>query len=576
MRFFSNSSGVRRGHRAPFVIAGVLFIASAALAQETQPPAPTPPAQTPTAEAPVAPSTDEFAKAVYFGKKFFEMSDYVNAWQQFAKADALQPDQPGVLYDMAMLLARAGRYSEAQAKVDRYNQLFPNGGEKPLVTKLQLELEFQRELQKKRQADAEYGELFTRGRFLYAKNDLIAALKLFQDAEQKRPNDSAAVFNQGVIYEKLGEYAKAEERFRHYEDFVNDPDEKAGVDQKLLVLESEIDDMKTKIVCPFCGFRLAIGTAWCPHCWHGAYLTASATANTRPCGNGATATRATYYADDRFAKNDNLPCLWNGTMLDALRYTPAKQHAIQDARKAEGWTYNGEIIQGWSDKQGNQLRYVQGADYLEKIASPGSGEILQFAAHRSDAGWLLDREDVVIDGQEYTSHYTFDAQNRIVGQTVDYHNVAACGHVISMSADYTWTADALTSVKIHGGYEGYVVEGTPKVDWQVAIAFTYDQLSRIAKEDLAVTSLNKMYGSKPIGAARDEVSLLYTGMRVKRPLENVTRVGDLCAMSGTATVGNPIDLRPFYALTPDLAMLVPFGVTRAAVSLTYPDSFKVR
>src|SRR5258706_1640404 len=401
-------------------VAAVLLVAFGALAQEppSAPPAATPPAATPAAAE--ASAADEFAKAVYFGRKFFEMSDYAAAYQQFAKADALRPDQPGVLYDMAMLLARSGRYSEAQAKVDRYNQLFPTGGEKPLVAKLQLELEFQRELQKKRQADAEYGELFTRGRFLYAKNDLPAALKLFQDAEQKRPNDPAAVFNQGVIYEKLGDFAKAEDRFRHYEDFVNDPDAKAGVDQRLLILESEIDDMKTKIVCPFCGFRLGLGATWCPHCWHGTYLTSSPLSNTRPCGDGASATRATYYSDDRFAKNESLPCLWNGTMLDALRYTPARQKAIQDARKAEGWTYNGEVIQGWSDKQGNQLRYVQGPDYLEKIAAPGSGEILQFAAHRGDAGWRLAREDVIIDGQKYTSHYTFDAQNRITRQQVDY------------------------------------------------------------------------------------------------------------------------------------------------------------
>lgn len=557
-------------------VAAVLLVAFGALAQEppSAPPAAMPPAATPAAAE--ASSSDEFAKAVYFGKKFFEMSDYAAAYQQFAKADALQPDQPGVLYDMAMLLARAGRYSEAQAKVDRYNQLFPAGGEKPLVAKLQLELEFQRELQKKRQADAEYGELFTRGRFLYAKNDLAAALKLFQDAEQQRPNDPAAVFNQGVIYEKLGDFAKAEDRFRHYEDFINDPDEKAGVDQRLLVLESEIDDMKTKIVCPFCGFRLGLGATWCPHCWHGTYLTSSPLSNTRPCGEGASATRATYYSDDRFAKNDNLPCLWNGTILEALRYTPARQKAIQDARKAEGWTYSGEILQGWADKQGNQLRYVQGPDYLERIVSPSGGEILQFAAHHVDSGWLLDREDVVIDGQKYTSHYAFDEKNRIVGQTVDYQNAAACGHVISMAADYVYTGDALTSVKVHGGYEGYVVEGMPKVDWQVAIAYTYDQLSRVTKEDLAVTTLAKTYNNKPVGAARDEVSALYANMRVRRPVENIARVGDLCGTSGTTVVGNPIDLRPFYALAPDLAMLIPFGVSRATVTLTYPDSFRVR
>ena len=246
MRYFSRALAV------------LLCVANAALAQA--PPAAVP---SPTPAA-VSPAGDEFAKAVFFGKKFFEMKDYTTAYQQFAKADALQPDQPGVLYDMAMLLARAGRFSEAQAKVDRYNQLFPAGAEKPLVARLQLELEFQRELQKKRQADGEYAELFTRGRFLYAKNDLTAALKLFQDAEQKRPNDPAAVFNEGVIYEKMGDFVKAEDRYHRYEDFVNDPDEKAGVDQRLLVLDSEIEDMKAKVICPFCGLRLPLGATWCP------------------------------------------------------------------------------------------------------------------------------------------------------------------------------------------------------------------------------------------------------------------------------------------------------------------------
>ncbi len=549
-------------------VAVLLLVATAALAQEPPAPASTP--------GTALPASDEFAKAVFFGKKFFEMKDYTTAYQQFAKADSLQPDQPGVLYDMAMLLARAGRYSEAQAKVDRYNQLFPAGAEKPLVAKLQLELEFQRELQKKRQADAEFGELFTRGRFLYSKNDLNAALKLFQDAEQKRPNDPAAVFNQGVIYERMGDFAKAEDRFHRYEDFVNDPDEKAGVDQRLLVLESEMEDMKTKIVCPFCGLRLALVATWCPRCWHGTYITSSALSNTRPCVDGASATRATYYSDDRFAKNDNLPCLWSGTMLDALRYTPARQRAIQEARKTEGWTYNGEVIQGWSDRQGNQIRYVQGTDYLEKIASPSGGEILQFAAHRADAAWLLDREDVIIDGQKYISHYTFDAQNRITQQQVDYENAAACGHMISIIADYAYTNDALTSVKIKGGYDGYVVEGSPRVEWQAAIAYSYDPQSRVAKEDLAVTSLVKTYTNKPIGAERDEVSRIYPIMRVRRPVENASRVGDLCATSGTLLVGNAIDLRPFYALSSDLAVQLPLGVTRASVTLTYPDSFRVK
>ena len=61
-----------------------------------------------------------------------------------------------------------------------------------------------------------------------------------------------------------------------------------------------------------------IGATWCHRCWHGPYLTSSPIWNSRPCGDGATATRATYYADGRFAKNDTLPCLFSGPVLDTL------------------------------------------------------------------------------------------------------------------------------------------------------------------------------------------------------------------------------------------------------------------
>src|SRR6185436_4357577 len=317
------------------------------------------------------PSTDDFSKAVFFGQKYFAIKDYTAAYAQFAKADQLQPDVPGVLYDMALTLAKAGRVSEAQSKVDRYNQLYPAGAEKPLIAKLQLELDFQRELQKKREVEEQYAELFSRGRFLYQKGDLDAAMRLFQEAEQKRPNDPAAVFNQAVIFEKRGDFATAVERFRRYADL--DVSGKAPVDQRILGLESEIADMKTKIVCSFCGLRLPSGAMWCPRCWHGPYK------DVHSCADGGTATRATFYADGRFAKNDVLPCL-----AEALRYTPAKQKAIQNARRAEGWTYDGEVITGRG--------LVQGPEYLEKAG------ILVYRAHKAGEAWLLDREDLVVEG----------------------------------------------------------------------------------------------------------------------------------------------------------------------------------
>ena len=511
-------------------------------AQEPQP--------TSTAVSAAMPPSEEYTKAVFFGKKFAEMKDWTSAYQQFAKADALQPDQPPVLYNMAVLLAKAGRYSESQAKVDRYNQLFPAGAEKPMVTKLQLELEFQRELQKRRQTEQEYTDLYNRGRFLYSKNDLAGALKQFQDAEQKRPTDPAAIYNQAVIYEKLGDFARASERYHRHEELETDADAKTATDQRLLALESEIDDMKTKIVCPFCGLRLPIGATWCPRCWH---LTTSPAC--------ATATRATYYVDGRFAKNDALPC-----MRDDLHYTAALQRAIQDARKAEGWTYNGEIIQGYHD----QVKYVQGPDYLEKIAAPATGEILNFSAHPAGVTFLLDREAVVVDGQKYKNRYTFDAQSRVIEQQVDYQNAAACNHIVSMTADVTYANDLLSAVKITGGYEGTVVEGSPTTNWTANIAYAYDGSSRVAKEDLTVTAYSKMYKAKPYGAQRDEVNKLYDRMRVNRPIENMLAAGDRCATSGTTILGNAIDLRAFYAITPNLAMPLGPGVTRATVTFTYP------
>lgn len=485
---------------------------------------------------------NEFTKAVFFGQKYFAMKDYTAAYAQFVKADQLQPDVAAVLYDMALTLAKAGRLTEAQTKVERYNQLYPEGAEKPLVAKLQLELEFQRELQKKREAEEEYTAIFTRGRFLYERGELDAALRQFQDAEQKRPNDPAAVFNEAVIFEKRGELAKAAERFHRYADF--DIADKAAAEQRILAVESEVEDMKTKIVCSFCGLRLPLGAMWCPRCWHGPYT------NVHSCADGGTATRTTFYADGRFAKNDSLPCL-----VEPLRYTPAKQKQIQDARKREGWTYAGDVITGRG--------LVQGADYLERADN------LVYRAHKAGEVWLLDREDLVIDGQKYTSRYTFDAQNRIARQDVAYVNVAACNHLINMTADFAYAGADLAGVAIKGGYDGFPTEGSPHVEWQAAATYAYDA-GRLAKEELAVTSFTKEYTQKPQGNECDEVASLYPAMRVKRPIENVARSGDLCAKSGTALIGNPIDLRPFYAMSPNLAMLLPFGVTKASVAFTAP------
>lgn len=563
------------------VLIALLFAVS--LAAQEVPPA--------TPEAPVVPepasvageaavaspqAEEDFMKAVFFGKKFADMGDYSSAFEHLAKADALKPDQPAVLYNMGVVLARAGRYSEAQVKVDRYMQLFPAGAEKANVQKLQLELEFQRELLKKRQADQEYADLFNRAKFVYGRGELPEALRLFQQAEGLRPTDPAAVFNQALVYEKQGEFEKAVERYRRYSELETDSDAKGRVDERVFDLQREIDDMRTKIVCSFCGRKLPQGATWCERCWHGPYLVRSAVWNTRPCVEGASATRATYFADGRFNRNDILPCLFtNGSMLETLRYSPARQREIRDARKAEGWTYANDALQSWTDKSGNQIRFVQGPNYLERVTSSTGGEVLTYIANPGGEGiWLLEREDLVIDAQRYTSRFSFDTAGRISQQRVDYQNTAACNHLISMTADYTYLEDNLAAVQLKGGYEGFQAEGKPKTDWTASVIYAYDDQSRVTKEELAVTSFTKTYDAKPHGALRDDVNRLYTTMRVRRPIENASRVGDLCASAGAQTLTNAIDLRPFYVMSPNLAIALQNGVTKAIVTFTYPATFK--
>ena len=504
--------------------------------------------EAPQAQAPT--NDDEFTKAVFFGKKFADLGEYVSAHEQYAKADALKPDQPAVLYNLAVVLARAGRYSDAQVKVDRYLQLFPAGSEKENVQKLQLELAFQRELQKKRQADQEYADLFNRAKFTYTRGELDEALKLFRRAEQVRTADSASVYNQAIILEKQGDLGGAIERYRRYSELEGDLDMKASIDERVFTLQREVDDMRTKILCSYCGRKLDAKAMWCERCWHGPYNQSQA------CAQGASATRATFFFDQRFNRNETLPCLWNG---ETIRYTAARQRAIQEARKAEGWTYQGDVLQG-----NREVQFQQGPEYLEAVTSSAGGEILEYLAHQSGT-WLLDREDLVIDATRFVNQYTYDAVGRIAQQRVDYQNTAACNHLITMTADATYDGDALMGVTIKGGYEGYVPEGAPKTEWTANVAYAYDEKKRVASEELNVTSLTKTYMQKPIDSLRDEIGRLYPGMRVKKPVEGIQRAGDLCATS----MANQIDLRPFYALVPDLATQLPNGITKAVVTFTY-------
>ena len=526
------------------------------------------------AQAPASPaSDDEFVRAVFFAKKYADLGDTASALDQLARAEALRSDDPVVLYDTAVVLARAGRYAESQAKADRYLQLFPDGEQKALIGRLQLELEFQRELQKKREDDQAWTQLLNRAASHYAAGEFDDALNLYVRAAEQRPRDPLPLFNQAVVLEKQGAYAEAIERFRTYAEVENDLEARGAAEARVLALEGELADMRSKILCSFCGRKLPSGATWCERCWHGPYRAMSAAWNGRSCVAGASATRAMYAGGESPDRIEPLQChLPETTMADAVRYTPERQAAIRDARKAEGWTYSGDALRMWSDGRGGEILYAQGADHLERVTSSTGGEILTYAAHRGGEGvWLLDREDLVVDGQKYTNRYSFDESGRIARQEVQYQNVAGCNHLISMTADYAYRDGALASASIRGGYEGFPAEGSPRTEWQATVSVAFDDRDRVTSEELAVTSFTKVYDQRPNGALRDDVNRFYPSMRPRRPVENLERLGDVCATSGATLLSNPIDLRPFYAMLPNLAVALENGIRRAVVTFTYPE-----
>ena len=526
-----------------------------------------------TASPDVQLQQENFTRAAAFGQKYFAIGEYASAYGEFVKAEEIQPANPGILFNTALLLARMGRYAEAQTKIDTYLKLHPSGAEIDKVKTLQLDLDFERELQKKAQETQSYVELFNRARFTAEKGDYATALKLFQDAEKQHPEDAAAVLNQAIVLEAMGEYSRATERLRKYQALAPASD-KADVDQRIFALESETQDIATSVLCPFCGFKLAKGSLWCPHCWHGPYVANAATYNTRPCGRGATATRTTFYMNDRVHQNEDLPCtLPSGPFAETLRYSKPRQRAIQQARRDEGWTYEGDVLQSFRDRDGNVIRLIQGAT-LEKLVNLSTGDVLSFSGRDVGGKWLLDREEFVIDGQKHRKVYTYDANGRIAAESVRYQNGLACGHIIQNTATYNYTGEKLSSVSLKGAYLGYETEGAPQMDWAGTIALFYDADGRLTKEEFTVDTHSKTYTKKPFGPLRDQIEQMYPSMRVKKPLD-IKRQGDLCSIFGSKLVGNLIDLRPFFTVAPDLAVPLPLGVVKVTVNVTYPDGFKI-
>ena len=518
---------------------------------------------------------DEFVRAAKFATRYFELGDMTSAYERFQEANAIVPNHPAILYDTAVVLVKMGRYAEAEEKIQTYLSLYPDGDESAFVKNLQIDLEFQRDLQKKQQSNQNYIELFNRGTYAYEQGNWQEALSLFRQAEQLRPEDASAIYNQALAFEATGDYEKATERLRQYLAVTSDISSKAEIDRKIFQLETEMETMKSSFVCSFCGHRLPIGATWCHRCWHGPYLLESPRLNTLPCGVGASATRTSFYVEDRLAKNETIDCrIEQANMLEQVRYSKGRQRAIQEARKSEGWTYRGDVITTLSEDGAVVIELVQG-DYLEHLLSKSSGDTLMFSATaRGENQWMLDREEMVIDGRKFVKSYQYDPAGRIVGERVTYQNDGACGHVIEMQASYIRDDGRLTRVDLNGTTTGFELEGLPKTSWNGAISWEYDEKGRITRETLEVARQEKLYTERPRGPMRNDVKRMYPQFRPGKPLD-VLRKGDLCAMIGNRMVGNPIDLRPFHSIAPNLAVQLPYGVVKVSVDYTYPEQFQL-
>jgi hypothetical protein len=512
---------------------------------------------------------EEFVNAASHGVKFFERGDIASAYEQFVAADGIYPNHPTVVYNMAVLLVRLGRLAEAQEKVDLYFRLHPDGPEAAEMRTLRSDIDFERKWQKQQQETLGYIELFNRAKFHYARGELAEALAQFQRAGDLRPGDPAAFLNQALVLERLGEYPRAIDALRKFQALSSNPGEKARIDAKLFALEREIQEMRTMLVCPFCGHKLPGTAAWCPLCWKGPYVDAGTGWSARRCAPGWSAIRSTTFAGGRLAQNEELGCLvGEPSIRDEIRYSRSRQKAIRAARRAEGWTYEGERLASHRDQEGREIRLVHG-EYLERLIAPVSGDVLEFSARQDgDGNWLLESEEFVLDGQKFTKRYEYDERGRIARETV-VTDAITCAHRIESEAAYTWEGERVARADVRGGYTGYEMEGAPVVAWTGTITSTVDANGRPDTETFVVGSHTKTFAKRPEPPFRLIAEQVYGGVRTRRPLD-IAKNGDYCATSGTRRLGNQIDLRPFYTLFPSVAIAVPFGVTEVKTTFTHP------
>lgn len=511
----------------------------------------------------------EFLSATTFGARFYEAGDLEAALQQLRVADKLMPGHPALLYNLAVVLARHGQLAEAEVRIDMYRALYPDGEEMPRIRKLQIDLEWLREVQSRATVVQAYRERFDRGTASFRSGDYTSAMMSFQQARQSLPDDPAATFNQAICAEAVGDYAAASDLLGQVAAFNSVAVNRTAVDARIALLNAETADQQSSIVCSFCGRRLSGASAWCPDCGHGPFVRDSAQWSTRSCTPGAAATRSSFDPTGTLRQSESLACLYSGSYADALGFSTPKRRAIQAARKAEGWSYSNDRITSF--RSGEAVIELQhDGEHLARIASTSAGDLLIHTGRLLDNGrWQVESEDRIIDGQRYHKKYMYDGLGRVAREAVRYQGANACGNVIEVRADLRYEGEQLRSVALEGGYEGYASEGSPVIRWTGTVAYTYDAKGLVRKEDLSVNSFEKTW-TKLSRDTRRDLERIYPGLRADTPV-NLIGKGDICGSAGAQPVINLIDLRAFDAFSPNLSIALPPEVSRVSVDFTYAE-----
>lgn len=513
---------------------------------------------------------EDFATAADFGHRFFETGNYAASLTWFEKAESIIRDQPAILFNTALVLVKLQRYDEAQRRLDRYLLLYPQGQEIQAAKALQRELQFGIEVRRREQQDTEYKTLFSRARALSDKNLPREALDAFHQAEQINGDDAALYYNEAVLNEREGDLESALRLYKRY--LQSNPANAPALQARLIDLEREIGYTRTKLLCPFCGAILPAGARWCHRCWHGPYDVTSAGWSERACDAHVVVTRSFQDAAGKTRLSEPVGCAYPGaTLSEYLQYSQIRRAAVQEARTAEGWTFAKDgLLQSRRSASGADLALQQG-DYLQRVDNLLTGEVFGYHAHTTttDGIWLLDVQPFSTGDQLFLINRTFDNDGRVQREDVTYDS-AACHHAVAASATYTYSGDALTAARFTGGYEGYRVEGFPQTRWEATMSRTIDTSGRLTHEDLSVTSFQKVWSGKPQGVVSDEVRRYYTTLKVRKPTD-VRMLGDVCAFNGGGVVEEAIDLRPFFVVSPALAVRLARGDTRVVVDYVYAE-----